>query len=290
MNSGFLLPASASLEETIELTKEGEEAGWDGIFYGHDSIQFMDYPLYDPWLVMAAQALSTQRVRLGTFVIPLARRRPWKVAREAITLDHLSNGRLILPVGLGAVEDGGFSKVGEPLSRRVRAELLDESLSILTGLWSGKPFSFEGKHYHLQEMTFLPTPVQQPRIPIWVVGVWKSEKSMARVLRYDGVIPQILDAALGMNASPEQIRAINDYVHSRKQASTQFDILAYGQTHPTERQKSDDLVATYQQAGATWWIEDWYLSPVEEGRKRLQAGPPRFPDRVGIAWPQEQRL
>ena len=105
MNYGFLLPAGATLAETIQLTKEGEEAGWDGIFYGHDAIQFMDYPLYDPWLVMTAQALSTQRVRLGTFVVPLARRRPWKVAREALTLDHLSGGRLILPVGLGAAED-----------------------------------------------------------------------------------------------------------------------------------------------------------------------------------------
>jgi alkanesulfonate monooxygenase SsuD/methylene tetrahydromethanopterin reductase-like flavin-dependent oxidoreductase (luciferase family) len=272
MHYGFLLPAAASLTETIQLTKEGEEAGWDGIFYGHDSIEFMAYPLYDPWLVMTAQALSTQRVRLGTFVMPLARRRPWKVAREALTLDHLSHGRLILSVGLGAVEDGGFRKVGEPLSKKVRAELLDESLSILTGLWSGKPFSFEGKHYHLQEMTFLPTPVQQ-RLPIWVVGGWKSEKSMARALRYDGVIPQILGAAYNEHASPEQIRAIKDYVHSHRQASTPFDILAQGQTHPKDRKPSDDLVASYQQAGATWWIEDWYLSPVEEGRKRLQAGP-----------------
>jgi alkanesulfonate monooxygenase SsuD/methylene tetrahydromethanopterin reductase-like flavin-dependent oxidoreductase (luciferase family) len=234
----------------------------------------MDYPLYDPWLVMTAQALATQRVRLGTFVAPLARRRPWKVAREALTLDHLSGGRLILPVGLGAVEDGGFSKVGEPLSKRVRAELLDESLAILTGLWSGRPFSFEGKHYHLQEMTFVPTPVQRPRIPIWVVGGWRSEKSMARALRYDGVIPQILGAAYGDNAAPEHIRAIADYVNTHRESATPFDILAQGRTHPPARRKAGDLVAAYQRAGATWWIEDWYLSPVEERRTRLQAGPP----------------
>lgn len=274
MHYGFLLPAGATLEETIQLTKEGEEAGWDGIFYGHDAIHFLEYPLYDPWLLMTAMALSTQRVRLGTFVVPLARRRPWKVAREALTLDHLSGGRLILPVGLGAVEDGGFSKVGEPLAKKERAELLDESLEILTGLWSGKPFHFEGTHYQVQEMTFLPTPVQQPRIPIWVVGGWKSEKSMARALRYDGVIPQILGAVYGDNASPDHIQAIKGYVNTHRDSSAPFDILAQGQTHPKPSHDAGDLVASYQQAGATWWIEDWYLSPVEEGRKRLQAAPP----------------
>src|SRR6185437_8645693 len=132
----------------------------------------------------AAMALRTTRVRLGAIISPLSRRRPWKVARETVSLDNLSDGRLILPVGLGALDDGGFGKVGEPTERKTRAELLDESLAILTGLWSGQPFSFSGKHYHLDEMTFTPPPIQRPRIPIWVVGAWPSERSMRRAIRY----------------------------------------------------------------------------------------------------------
>src|SRR6266478_2586429 len=114
--------------------------------------------------------------------------------KEAGTLAHLSNGRLVLPGGLGVLDDGGFAKVGEATDRKLRAELLDESLDILSGLWSGQPFSFDGKHYHMEEMTFLPPPVQKPIIPIWVVGAWPSMKSMRRVLRYDGLLPAKLNA------------------------------------------------------------------------------------------------
>src|SRR5436190_24311266 len=119
---------------------------------------------------MAAMATRTRRVRIGALVTPLARRRPWKVARETVTLDHLSGGRLVLAVGLGALDDGGFGKVGEPTDPRTRAERLDESLAILTGLWTGLPFGFQGRHYQVDEMTFSPGPVQRPRIPIWVAG------------------------------------------------------------------------------------------------------------------------
>ena len=117
-----------------------EEAGWDGDFY-YDATCVGEMETYDPWIVMAA--METERVRLGAILAPPTRRRPWKLARETVTLDHLSGGRLVLPVGPGALDDGGFSKVGEPTDRKVRAELLDESLEILTGLWSGEPFSYE---------------------------------------------------------------------------------------------------------------------------------------------------
>src|SRR5204863_4018588 len=119
----------------------------------------------------------TTRVRIGAVLTPVSRRRPWKLARETVTLDHLSHGRLVLPVGLGALDDGGFGKVGEPTDRKTRAELLDEGLAILTGLWSGQPFSFHGEHYQVEELTFLPPPVQSPRIRIWVVGLWPHERS-----------------------------------------------------------------------------------------------------------------
>jgi hypothetical protein len=139
----------------------------------------------------------------------------------------------VLPVGLGAPYDGGFSKVGEPTDRRVRAKLLDESLEILTGLWSGEPFGFHGNHYRVEEMTFLPTPVQSPRIPIWVVGAWPREKSMRRVLRYDGVIPDKINPAGGREeATPEDVRAIKTYVTERRPAEDPFDIECAGEGLP----------------------------------------------------------
>jgi hypothetical protein len=178
-----------------ELACEAEAAGWDAVFipdaidigFSKDSA----YPLFDPWVVLAGMAMRTERIRIGTILTPVSRRRPWKLARETTTLDHLSGGRLILAVGLGAAEhDGGFYKVGEAMELKVRAKLVDESLEILGGLWSGKPFSFSGEHYNMQEMTMLPRPVQSPRIPVWVVGVWPKQKSMERALRWDGIIPQ----------------------------------------------------------------------------------------------------
>src|SRR5450755_1572954 len=175
MQYGVNLPITVDAQTLARLAGEAEAAGWDGVFVwdglsGNPENEPEKQAIYDPWIALAAIAMSTRRVRLGTMVTPLARRRPWKVARETVTLDHLCQGRLILPVGLGETSDGGFSNVGEELDRKKRAQLLDESLDILDGLWSGEPFSYNGEHYHIKEMTFLPGPVQSPRIPIWVVG------------------------------------------------------------------------------------------------------------------------
>ena len=152
MQYGFIIP-SGDLQTIVELAHEAEAVGWDGVFYW-DGIYIESVgPMYDPWIVLAAIAMRTRSVRIGAVLTPLSRRRPWKLARETVTLDHLSNGRLILPVGLGALEDGGFAKVGEATDRKIRAQLLDEGLAILTGLWSGQPFSFHGEHYHMEETT-----------------------------------------------------------------------------------------------------------------------------------------
>jgi alkanesulfonate monooxygenase SsuD/methylene tetrahydromethanopterin reductase-like flavin-dependent oxidoreductase (luciferase family) len=98
---------------------------------------------------------------------PPSRRRPWKLASETVTLDVLSKGRAILSVGLGA-PDTGFEEFGEVTNRRIRSELLDESIDILTGLWQGEPIEHQGKHYQITKTNFEPGPatVQKPRIPI----------------------------------------------------------------------------------------------------------------------------
>jgi len=253
-----------------DLAALAEEHGWDGVFTW-DAIAIGTMEAYDPWVVMAAIAMRTERVRLGTIVTPPARRRPWKLAREAMTLDRLSNGRLIVPVGLGALDDAAFANVGEPTDARTRAELLDESLAIIEGLWSGKPFGYDGRHYRFGEMTFLPTPVQQPRIPIWVVGAWPHERSMRRTLRWDGVYAQV--------EGVEGIRAVADWAEREWPAATRdrpWDVIAEGRTPGDDPGTAAAIVAGYEAAGATWWIEsDWESTSVEAVRERIVAGPPR---------------
>jgi alkanesulfonate monooxygenase SsuD/methylene tetrahydromethanopterin reductase-like flavin-dependent oxidoreductase (luciferase family) len=253
LKSGFIV-TTGDPRTAAQLAAEAEIAGWDGVFYW-DGIAIGDGDTYDPWVVMAAMAMRTERVRLGAIVTPPPRRRPWKLARETMTLDRLSNGRLVFPVGLGALDDGAFGNVGEPTDNRVRAELLDESLEIVDGLWTGEPFGYEGRHYRFAPMTFRPTPVQRPRIPIWVVGAWPHERSMRRVLRYDGIVTQVSD--------PAEIRAIAEYVaHERdpEAAGRPFDIIAQGRT-PPDTARATAEVQPYADAGATWWIDgDWELS------------------------------
>lgn len=155
MKFGFIVPTGTT-DQILDLAQEIEAAGWDGFFYW-DGIGIGNSDVFDPWAILAAVAVRTQRVQLGAMIFPLSRRRPWKVAREAITVDHLSHGRLIIPVGLGALDDGGFSRVHpETIDRQARAELLDETLAILAHTWSGETFSYSGKHYQMEDMTYRP--------------------------------------------------------------------------------------------------------------------------------------
>ncbi len=277
MQYGFIIPGG-EIHTIVEMACEAEAAGWDGVFYW-DGICIQGVGLmYDPWVVLAAIALRTSRVRIGAILTPLSRRRPWKLARETVSVDQLSHGRLILPVGLGALDDGGFAKVGEPTDRKTRAQLLDEGLAILTGLWSGQPFSFQGDHYHLEEMTFAPTPVQSPRIPIWVVGVWPRTKSMQRVLRYDGILPQKLNSdGSGGTVTPEDIRAIKAYIHKHRTLTTPFDIISEGETPGGNREQAAAQIQPSIEAGITWWMETrWGASSTDEVRTRIQQGPPKI--------------
>ena len=247
-----------------------EDHGWDGVFtWDGVAIGLMD--TYDPWVVMAAMAMRTERVTLGAIVTPPARRRPWKLAREAMTLDRLSNGRLVLPVGLGTTDDGAFGNVGEPTEARIRGEKLDESLAILAGLWTGEPFGFHGRHYDFEPMTFRPTPVQRPRIPIWTVGRWPNERSMRRTLAWDGIVAQV-DDAVG-------IREIVEWADGEWPAATRerpWDVVAQGTTPADDPNAAAATVEAYEDAGATWWIEsDWETGTVESIQRRIEAGPPR---------------
>ena len=174
----------------------------------------------------------------------------------------------MLPVGLGTLDDGAFGNVGEPTEARVRAERLDESLAILEGLWTGEPFAFEGKHYRFGPMTFRPTPIQRPRIPIWVVAVHGSERSMARALRYDGILAEVEDPAGVAELADDAARA----AAARRPAVRDRRPGPDAARPPT---RATEIVSPFAAAGATWWIDaDWDGSTVETVRRRIAAGPP----------------
>ncbi len=264
MKSGFIV-TTGDPRAAADLAAEAEAAGWDGVF-SWDGIAIGEGDIYDPWVVLTAMAMRTERVRLGAIVTPPSRRRPWKLARETMTLDRLSNGRLVLPVGLGALDDGAFGNVGEPTEPKVRAEMLDESLAILEGLWSASRSRFDGRHYRFGPMTFRPTPVQRPRIPIWVVGAWPRERSVRRALRFDGILPQTSD--------PDAIRAVTAFVARERSATGPFDIVVEG-TSPHDAEDAWGAVRPLADAGATWWLEaDWSGATVDSLRRRIAAGPP----------------
>lgn len=258
--------------DQIQLARSAEAAGWDGVFTWDGIHVGDDIEVHDPWVLMGAFAMATQTIRIGAMIQPLARRRPWKVAREAVTLDHISKGRFVLCVGLGATDDSGWSRVGEPTDRRTRAEKLDETLQILTGLWSGEPFGFAGEHYRFKPMAFRPPPIQQPRIPIWVVGAWPSDRSMGRAIRYDGLLPNVVG---GGSLEPETTARIRDWVGARRSLAT-FEIVVEGTTPAADPAAAVAEVRRWADAGATWWIEsDWESFDPSVARRRIEAGPPR---------------
>ncbi len=268
MRTGIVINAGDPLAQ-VELAARAEAAGWDGVFT-YDAIDIGGSDMYDPWSLLAAMALATSRVTLGALVFAPTRRRPWKVAREAMTIDHLSRGRLVVPVGLGALDDHGFGHVGEVTDNAERGAILDETLAILDGLWSGTPFAHDGTHYRFGSMTFSPRPVQRPRIPIWVVVRWPGERSLARALRWDGAVLQTGD--------PSEVAQIVAQVRSRREATGAtgtFEVVAQGTT-PPDPVTAGAIAQPLADAGATWWIDaDWEGATPASLLARIAAGPPR---------------
>lgn len=270
-----------------ELAYEGEQSGWDGFFIWDHMTMFVPEraarekgddmvtgPIVDPWIALAAIATRTERIRIGTMVTPVPRRRPWKLARETVSLDHLSNGRLILGVGLGHPPGAEYERFGEEGAARVRAAKLDEGLEVLTGLWSGRPFSFEGEHFRLEETTFLPTPVQTPRIPVWVGGTWPHKGAFRRAARWDGVYP-IRDDEEGV--SPNDLRAIAAYVKKHRVVDDPFELVASAGDSGADPVSAAESVAAYAEVGATWWVLGLHSSypTLDDVRARIRQGPPR---------------
>ena len=275
MKYGLALPY-VSARPIAKMAQLAEEAGWDGCFLG-DAVW-----CEDPMIALAAAAMVTSRIRLGTMVIPMPLRRPWKVASELVALDRLSDGRLILGLGAGAVWMGWHGFPDEISDTRARAEMLDESIDLLTLLYQRKPFDYDGKHYHLKltqldEMYYPPKPVQQPRIPLWVPGLWPRKKSMQRVLKCDGLLAEKRDPeGKGVDVTPADICEMKAYVDANRTLTTPFDIVVSGKTAGLAGAELQDKLLPWVEAGATWWIEGLWDATEEQASERIRQGPPRL--------------
>jgi len=271
MRFGFVLPGGTAGEQ-VEQAVLAERSGWDGIFVWEGVAGV------DPWSLLAAMSQHTSRVRLGTMLTPLPWRRPWKVASQVATLDQLSGGRAVLAVGLGATDILPAGSI-EPTDRRLRAELLDEGIDLITAAQAGRPHS--GRHYGDYEVRAdlvpMARPVQQPRVPIWVVGAWPRPKSMRRVLRCDGVLPLCMGEDGYRDTSPDDIRAMLAWLEAEGGPRPGFDVVVDGETPAGDPQAAAALVAPWAAVGCTWWLDvRWETSPDQMTRvqERLAAGPP----------------
>jgi len=248
----------------LDLAAEAEHAGWDGFFMWDHLLYEDDVPFVDAWIALAGIAVATDRIRIGPLVTPIPRRRPWKVAREAVTLDHLSGGRLVLGVGLGIDfwrEFGAFT--GEADNDVERAALLDDGIEILHRLWSGEEASYTGRRTSVDAVRFLPRPLQQPRIPVWSAALAPLRQGPARrAARCDGVMPFGPERPL----TPDDVRGIVADLLGRRETDEPFDVCVHGPR---------DQAAEFGAAGVTWFCESFSPEqPLDDVHRRIRQGPP----------------
>ena len=269
----------ADVRLVAEVAHEAEEAGWDGFFvWDHIGANWGESHVSDPWIMLTAIALKTERMRIGPMVTPIPRRRPWKLAREIVTLDQLTHGRVVLGVGTGSGAE--YSSYHERESNKEHGEMLDEGLEVLLQLWSGEAFDYHGQYYQLDNVRHLPKPVQQPRIPIWVAGNWPNKKPMQRAAHWDGAFPLGKDLGFNEQMSPTAIRECLDYIQgqqSPERAAQPYDVLHWGLLEGKDNEADAALVETYAEAGVTWWVENicWERGSLQQQREYIRKGPPR---------------
>jgi len=275
MNYGLALPYNETslIPEAAQLA---EDSGWDGCFLG-DAIW-----CEDPMIALAAAAMKTSRIRLGTMVIPVPLRKPWKIASESIALDQLSNGRLILGLGTGAVWMGWQGFPDEVTDVSTRAGMLDETIDILSQMYQREQFDYDGNHYHmklssLDKQYYPPKPIQQPRIPIWAPLIWPRERSKERILKCDGLFAEKWSSGgVPEEVMPDDIHEMKIYVEANRTLTTPFDIVVAGNTFEFDRAQQKDKILPWIEAGATWWIEELWDATKEMVIERIQQGPPNI--------------
>jgi alkanesulfonate monooxygenase SsuD/methylene tetrahydromethanopterin reductase-like flavin-dependent oxidoreductase (luciferase family) len=258
---GLFLPIFDELAEprvVAEIAADAEEAGWDGVFvWDHIDYRAPVTGIADPWVTLAAMAMTTERLTLGPMITPVPRRRPLKLAREVASLDRLSRGRVVLGVGIGGDNSGELTHSGEQLDDRVRGAMLDEGLDVLTTAWTGEPLSHRGAHYVADGLFVRPTPVQD-RLPVWVGVRYGKPRPLARAARFDGVFPIDIDHPDKLAETLENLDRPRD---------RPFDV-ACGAEDDTDP-------GPYAAVGATWWMRGFSPFGVTESAVRgvLAAGP-----------------
>lgn len=283
MKFGIYLPNFGPFGDAkvlADLAQDAENSGWDGFFIW-DHIAGMGLAMVDAWVALAAIALNTHRIRIGTTVTPLPRRRPWKVARETVSIDRLSEGRLILGVGIG-LEKWEWDDLGEQTDLKERGAMLDEALSVLIGLWSGESFHYEGKYYHIKGTQFLPKPMQLPRIPIWVGGFWPHRAPFRRAACWDGVFPVFKTESEAQELA--QLEEAASYTNAHRISPTAIELICTGFTFRDKPALAREMIRQRAILGMTWWLESITPSrfglrfkdewPVDAMRERILQGPP----------------
>jgi alkanesulfonate monooxygenase SsuD/methylene tetrahydromethanopterin reductase-like flavin-dependent oxidoreductase (luciferase family) len=241
MKHALLLPPVGHLSDPsalAEVAAAAERAGWDGVFVWDHVLRPAHEPpqIADPWIAMAAIAIATTTVRIGPMVTPITRRRPIKLARETISLDHLSGGRLTLGLGLGVDTSRELSGFGEIVDPRQRGRRLDEGADLLEAFWSGEQVDFHGDHFVADAVTVLPRPVQRPRIPMWFAARGEARRPVRRAARFDGLVPIEVDAR-----SLSEMLAV---VVEERGTLVGFDIAV--------RPHGRDEYEAFRELGATW--------------------------------------
>lgn len=243
-----------SIDNLVNISQKMETAGWHGHFIWDWILGSKDpiHQIADPWIALTAMASRTKKIKLGTTITPIPRRRPWKLARETVSLDRFSKGRLILGVGLGFPPEEEFAAFGEESDIKIRAKKMDEGLDVLLGLWSGKKFSYNGEYYKIDNVTFLPKALQTPRIPIWGAGTWPYKKPFIRSAKLDGVVPLDNDDFI---PTPKTLLEIISFIKEHRPNMRNFDIVASVSTIGIDSQKREELLSEYIDVGATWLVE-----------------------------------
>jgi alkanesulfonate monooxygenase SsuD/methylene tetrahydromethanopterin reductase-like flavin-dependent oxidoreductase (luciferase family) len=257
------------------LAGTAEEAGWDGCFVWDHVLMGKPCDIADPWVVLGLIAFNTQRIQIGTLVTPVPRRHPWKLARETLTLHALSNGRLILGVGLGSDAFSEISSFAGPIDDSIRASILDEALFVLRGLWSGSSVLHKGKYFTVNSPSFLASSTTRPNIPIWVAGTWPRRGPLRRAAQYEGFVPVAGD--MHNVLSPDQLRAAVAYIDNyRAEKHKLFDVVHLADIASSSVRMDRDQLQAYAAAGTTWWIET--IPPkadIAEVKRRIRDGPPK---------------
>lgn len=252
-----------------DLAVAAESAGWDGLFVWDHLAYVWGMPGGDPWVTLSAAATVTRRLRLGTDVTPLPRRRPQTLALTLATLDVLSGGRMILGAGLGGTS-AEFTAFGESDDARIRAAKLDEALTILDGWMAGETVTFHGTHYTVDGVALNPLPAQRPRVPIWIGG--QSKPALRRAARWDGWVIGAINEQGEMTKSPEALAEQIAYIRQHRATDASFDVAMSGYSAPADRA----MVSEYAAAGMTWWLETLFglRGSVADNKARILAGPP----------------